>query len=313
MNSAYSFFENFKMYNLYEREMEKQFLGGKYSIQCDSILYYNKDFGNERASNVCVKFRIIYNFITSTKKAPETQTLNDKDFAYLNYWLNSKSKNYKNGKNITFKEFQNIMDHTVDEFASVMFDGKLYDLGEDDFQNMKLLDYLHSNYFEIFTEISTLTKEKNISCFKHVNELLNTYKRGIIQCHIDNTNFCKALKFFKGEYDNIFFGKGSIAEKCTDQELLKLPTYEDVSLEEKKISVVGSILGPSFGTLFTMLILYKFTPIGQWIHSKIGKNIETQSKLYDENDESLLNVSDREHINFCENSYLMSYDSVVNS
>ncbi|SBT53048.1 PIR Superfamily Protein [Plasmodium ovale wallikeri] len=310
---CYSFFESFKEYKTREAEMKVIFSRNTNNPTCETHSWGSKKFGNDSAINICIQFKILCDVIQNRKEPRNRSNIDDKDFAYLNYWLNGHSRNTTSSNSVTFKEFQMNMDLVEDIFITVPLNGKLYDLEEDDFQNMKLLDYLHSNYFGNVTKISDLTEEKNISCFKHVKELLNTYKRGIIQCHIDNTNFCKALKHFEKEYNKIFFTEDSITDKCTDQELLKLPTYDDVSLEEKNISVVGSILGPSFGTLFTMLILYKFTPIGQWINSKIGKNIETQSILCDENDESLLNISDSEHINFCDNSYLISYDSVVNS
>ncbi|SBT78567.1 hypothetical protein POWCR01_130005100 [Plasmodium ovale] len=258
----YSFFSDFKIYMQYDSYIEKNSGTGEHNNTCDAFMIDFQISNTESANQICAKFKNFYKFIISTKNPPKNKSLDKNDFAYLNYWINRKLRNTKISNELTVKEFHEKLNNHDNDFVGYdMFAGKLFDIGENDFQNMKLLDYLHSNYFENFTEISTLTKEKNVSCFKHVKELLNTYKRGIIQCHIDDTNFCKALKFFTRAYDNIFFGKDSITEKCTDQKLLKLPTYEDVSLEEKNISVVGSILGSSFGTLFTMLILYKVIKI----------------------------------------------------
>lgn len=45
----------------------------------------------------------------------------------------------------------------------------------------------------------------------------------------------------------------------------------------------------------------------------MGKKKETHSKLYEENDQSLLNTSDNEYSNTDYNAYHLSYDPVANS
>lgn len=45
----------------------------------------------------------------------------------------------------------------------------------------------------------------------------------------------------------------------------------------------------------------------------MGRNKEEYNNLYEENSQSFLNTSDNEDINFGENPYSISYDSLVNS
>lgn len=59
--------------------------------------------------------------------------------------------------------------------------------------------------------------------------------------------------------------------------------------------------------------LYQFTPLGQWIRAKMGTRNGTHSNLYKENDQLLLNILDKEHINSEYNEFSISYDSIVNS
>ncbi|SBT55762.1 PIR Superfamily Protein [Plasmodium ovale wallikeri] len=307
----YSFFEMFTEYKRYESYIDTNFLEIKRNTKCHSYLYDQREFGTDSANNICVKFKILRDVIESKKK-PNPTKLDDRDFAYINYWLNGRLRNTTVSNKLTAYHFQDTMTtYENDLFNYSNLDKKLYDIREDDYQNMKLLEYLHLNYFGKFTEISRLTEEKKILCFEYVKELFDTYKKGIIQCPHDNSNFCKALKHFKGEYEKIYLGKYDISKKCSDGELLKLPTYEDVS-RNKQITIVGTVLGPSFGTLFTLIFLYKFTPFGQWLHAKIGTNRGTHSKIYELNDEPLLNTSDLENINFDENPYHISYDAVGN-
>ncbi|SBT55558.1 PIR Superfamily Protein [Plasmodium ovale wallikeri] len=312
VQDVYSFFEFFKKYKRYESEMEKKYLEGTHGTSCVSYLSDFKNLGTERANNICVKFKILYNFMISTKTSPKSKSLDDIDFAYLNYWLNTKSKNSTIIYGLSVNDFQETIGHAENEFFDVYFDEKLYDIEENVFKNMNLLDYLYDNYGIIFKNISENTEEEKISCLQYTQEFIDNYKKCIIQCPIDDTNFCKALKHFKMEYDKIFFNEGSITEQCMDQEHLRLPTYKDVSVGDK-ITIAGTILGPSFGTLFASVFLYKFTPFGQWIHAKIRRNKGEDSELYEENDPSFLNISDNEIINFDQNPYHISYDSVVNS
>ncbi|SBT84532.1 PIR protein [Plasmodium ovale] len=292
MSSRFLFFNDFKTYKSYERVMEIKFSGDKDNTTCESFSSGVQNFGDEDANDICVKFKILYNSIKSKKKSSESNSLNDIDFAYLNYWLNIRSRNTTIIYGLSVDDFQEKIGHVEYEFINDDFDEKLYDIDENVFKNMNLLNYLYDNYGIIFNNFSSNKKKEKISCLQYAQEFINNYKKCIIQCPLDDTNFCKALKHFKKEYDEIFFTEGSITEKCIDQELLKLPTYKDVSTEHK-IAV--------------------FTPFRQWIRAKIRRNQGEDSKLFEENDPSFLDISDNEHISFDQNPYNISYDSVVNS
>ncbi|SBT56354.1 PIR Superfamily Protein [Plasmodium ovale wallikeri] len=310
---SYSFFNSFKDYALYDVHIENEFTEHKIKKICNSFSDSARISKTESANNICEKFIYLYKFICSRKSQKQNQSLDSNDIAYLNYWLNNKLRNATISHNITVKDFYESMSLREVEFVgNGTFEKKLYDLEEKHFNNMNLLNYLYDNYGVIFKNISTNKKEEKISCLQNAPEFINNYKKCIIQCPINDTNFCKALKHFKEEYDKTLLGDDSITEKCLDQELLRLPTYKDVSVGDK-ITMVGTILGPSFGTLFASVFLYKFTPFGQWIHAKIRRNKGVDSELYEDNDPSFLNISDNEIISFDRNPYHISYDSVVNS
>ncbi|SBS81967.1 PIR Superfamily Protein [Plasmodium ovale curtisi] len=79
------------------------------------------------------------------------------------------------------------------ESVNVMFDEKLYNI-----ENRKLLDYLYVNHGIIFKNISE-SWEGEMSCLQFFQELIDKYKKVIILCSSDNSNFCKVLKDFKEE------------------------------------------------------------------------------------------------------------------
>ncbi|SBT55559.1 PIR Superfamily Protein [Plasmodium ovale wallikeri] len=296
----YSFFNDFKTYKSYDDHIETEFKSGE---RKNLYHYFSPDVqisNNESANEICEKFKCLYELIISVNK--NTNSLYNNDLAYLNYWLNGKLRNNTFKHDIMVNDFYEKMSSRDIEFLSSKLDKNLYNIEEHDFQNMKLLDYLYVKHGEIYAKMVKIMDQEKLSCLEHFQNLMDNYKKGIIQCHIDNSNFCKALKDFKGEYEKIT-GPESVSEKCVDRELLQLPTYNDALLEYKNINVVGSVLGPSFATLFTSVFLYMFTPLGQRIRAIMGRNNGIHSDLYEENNESFLSSSDNDHINVDENSY----------
>ncbi|SBT55764.1 PIR Superfamily Protein [Plasmodium ovale wallikeri] len=296
---CYSFFESFKDYKIYEKEMDVKLSGGNHNTKCDSYISDDLKFGTETAKDICLKFKILYNIIEQ-KRRQKGKYVDDKDFAYLNYWLNSLSRNTTSSNSVTFKEFQMNMDRVEDIFTTVPLNGKLYEIKNDDFNNMILLNELQKEHGQIYSSMSTRMDEIDLPCIKYFQKFINTYEICITKCPDNDTSFCKALEHFKGEYEKIFLGEQGLSKNCIDREHLKLPTYNNLLVADKKNTIVGSVLGPSF------------TPFGQWMHGKMGTGKGMLDNLYEENDQSLLNTSDNENMNLGEKSYRVSYDSIGN-
>ncbi|SBT83161.1 PIR protein [Plasmodium ovale] len=310
-SDIYAFFKEFKEYKECEAAMNQVFSGNRLNMKCDSFLKDNQNFGTENANDVCVKFKILCNIIESKKRKPNTKKLNDIDFAFLNYWLNSKLRNGNTSNNLTVYKFQDTFSSIEIDFINYgLLNDKLYDIKNENFNNMNLLSDLYFYHGEIYQKTSNLGKEK-IPCIEYFEKYINTYKQGIIQCPHDNTSFCEALKHIKEKYKENFLQEYSMTKHCIDRDRLELPTYKDVS-GNKQITIVGSVLGPSLGTLFTLLFLYKSTSFAQWIRAKMLTNKGEKSNPYETNNELFLDISDNEHVSFGENQYRISYDSVVN-
>ncbi|SBS93947.1 PIR Superfamily Protein [Plasmodium ovale curtisi] len=306
----YAFFNDFKRYKSYDGHIETKFKSDEHK---NIFVYFSPDVqisNTESANEICEKFICLYKLIISINK--KTNLLDNNDLAYLNYWLNGKLRNTTFKHDIKVSDFYENMSVRETEFLSGIFDEKLYNIEEHDFQNMKLLDYLYVKHGEIYAKMIKIMKQEKLSCLEHFQNLMDKYKKGIMQCSTNNSNFCKALNDFKGVYERDFIHQYSVTEKCNDRELLKLPEYNDVSIENEP-TVIGRVLGPSFGTLITMLVLYKFTPFEKWIRSKMRTNSEAHNNQYDEIDQSLLNTSDNKYVNSDYNEYNISYDSAANS
>ncbi|SBT01685.1 PIR Superfamily Protein, partial [Plasmodium ovale curtisi] len=235
MNSAipdiYSFFNDIDTYLKYDYYIETKYKEDVHNKNtCNAFLPDVNVSRTETANDVCAKFKNLYKFIIHKNSHANSSSLNDNDFAYLNYWLNNKLRNDTHGHYVTVKMLHKNMNDREDEFVTDdMFKGKLYDIEHEDFNNMLLLRHLQKCYAQIFEKMTPLIKEKNISCIEHFQEFINTYKNGIIKCPYDDTGFCKALKHFKEEYKQKFLDTFGLSEKCIDRNRLELPTYEDVS------------------------------------------------------------------------------------
>ncbi|SBT02767.1 PIR Superfamily Protein [Plasmodium ovale curtisi] len=312
MNSEYSFFSDFKTYMQYDSYIEKYSGTGEHNNTFDAFMIDVQISNTESVNQICAKFKNLYKFIISIKKPPKNKSLDKNDFAYLNYWINRKLRNTTIINELTVKEFhKKLNDHDSDFVGYDMFEGKLFDIGENDFQNIELLINLDNQYGEIFKNVLSRNKgEGKISCLKYYKDFVDKYKEGISRCP-NNTNFCNALSIYNEIYDKVYV-QDIISKKCIDKEIPKLPTYDDVSLSDQKITVVGSVLGPSFGILFTLLFLYKLTPFGRWIGTKTGINKEAHNIPYEERDQSFLSTSDNKFINNDCSEYHMFYDSVKN-
>ncbi|SBT55761.1 PIR Superfamily Protein [Plasmodium ovale wallikeri] len=319
-SDKYTFLKDLQSYERYAHEIEKSFTAGKPNTACNSFFPDVKISSTEFAKDICEKLKDIHGLISRTKiKTPNT--LNDNDFAYLNYWLNGKLRGNTINHGISVDTFQdNLNTKEKQFFTNNKLEGKLYDIEENDFKNMNLLSNLQINYSNIYKNITIRKEDEKISCLKYCKEFIDTYKKGIIKCPLDDSNFCNILKDYKKKYQGISSPE-IIEKKCIDMEHLQLPTYEDVLIEyvtlyqrggENSI-VSGTILVPTFAALFILVFLYAFTPIGQWIRAKIGKNKITHSNLYEKNNQLLLDTSDNEYINSTHNPYSISYDSAVNS
>ncbi|SBS90414.1 PIR Superfamily Protein [Plasmodium ovale curtisi] len=310
-SNIYSFFETFKNYKSYEGHVDQIFLRKQHNTTCDAFIKDIKISRTESAKSVCEKFKYFYNFLLTKNKPKKSEYLDDNDFLFLNYWLNFKLRNNNIIYKLTVEDFYEEMNYREIDFISDTFKEKIYEIEDADFNNMILLNDLHDNHSEIFQ--NTMSIKEKTTCIEYFQKYISKYKQGIIQCPNNDTDFCKALKLFKEKYEQNFLAKYSVSEKCIDRELIKLPQYNDVSLGDKEITVIGSILGPSFGTLFTLAFLYKFTPFGQWMHAKMGTKKGVHSNLYKENGKLSLNNSDTDYINLSEDPYYISYDSVVNT
>ncbi|SBT52601.1 PIR Superfamily Protein [Plasmodium ovale wallikeri] len=325
---SYEFFKYFDLYMKQEQSMKEGWNSQSYTDKC--ILDVRFSAGNLKNDEViCAKFKCFYNlllFSTLSDSKPKEHV------EYLNFWLNDQLKNNINLSTRVNDFYQRLKLMRVIIDVENELENKIYDINEEHFTNMKNLHDLYSNYSNIKRITEVPTSENN--CLEYSEKCVETYTKAIKKCSIDTTIFCRALKNFKEKYDEI---NNSISLKnCKEQTLLALPDYNDpstgISLQEGQLesdeqlhasaeqasntyfSPVFGFIGTILGIFFTLLIMYKYTPLisgffrGMVKEKKINTNLE---EVY--NQEILLDNSDFEHNNSDNMSYNIIYNPTLNS
>ncbi|SBT55834.1 PIR Superfamily Protein [Plasmodium ovale wallikeri] len=322
---SYDFFKYFAEYIKYEESIQTQWNTSAYINGCTFDGRINFEKLND-VEVICAKFKYFYNLLFYTDFR---NTSKHKEYTeYLNFWVNSQLKN-----NIipttTVNDFYNKLKH-----YSITFDvqnalqHKIYDINKEEFTNMKFLYDLYRSYYNIL--IITEASEGKYRCLDHSTKCAQVYEEAIKKCPTNGTVFCKALNVFKGKYDEI--NKKESLKNCEEQELPSLPEYkapttarnefQDEHLEPMEAALDSSenatityfnyifgITGTTLGILFTLLILYKYTPLRFSLFRRIIKGRKTRTNLEEAyNHELLLDNSALEH----NNSYNISYDSTLN-
>ncbi|SBT84408.1 PIR protein [Plasmodium ovale] len=279
-------------YKLYEQEISKYSSDDSVIgiLGCDTFSCKNINISSDLLSKICATG---IKFLNHLKE--KYDTYRDDGCKYLYYWLyvdvlnrNTPIENtlilYKdlnkkfNDDNDGLKTLDNYInkmnENTSDKIVKLIDIYKKFDEFEKEFQIAERTVKCTSECIDLFT--------------KYIEECVNGY----------DYEFCKELKNFRERY-NVFVQK---VLYCEEQYLL--PSVEI-------FDTVSMILIPFFLIIVASLILpilYKFTPFGSWIHSRICKKKDILDNINEE--ESHLSHTYDSEINKSKNR---NYNIVYNS
>ncbi|SBT55849.1 PIR Superfamily Protein [Plasmodium ovale wallikeri] len=321
---SYDFFKYFEDYIKYEKSIQTEWNVPSYKNEC----MFNKRLYAQNLNDlevICAKFKcfhnsLFYSFSSNNKHNEYTQ--------YLNFWVNNQLKDNPAFSTTVNSFYRKLKDISFTFDTKNKLEGKIYDIDNEQFTNMKFLYDLYSNYSSIKRINDFPTSENN--CLEYAQKCVKTYGDAIKKCPDYNTIFCKALKVFKEKYDGI--NKKEALKNCNVQELSPLPEYKAPTLDMRTseggelssmeqsdqtehpsnpyFSYVTGFTGSFIGIFFTFLILYKYTPLRSNLFHTIIKGKQMRTNLEEEyNQELLLDNSELEH----HNSDNMSYNILYNS
>ncbi|SBT57063.1 PIR Superfamily Protein [Plasmodium ovale wallikeri] len=325
----YEFFKNFDEYLLYESMAPSHSHDPSYINNCD--LGY-QDFSGDinKLKEVCAKFKYLY-FLLFYEDSSENST-DSLRAEYLNFWLNRQLKINEIPLIFASDFYSKVksIDSLFDEKNKLSL--KIYKINEDHFQYMTSLYDLYDNYNNIMSLMEGLEKDK--TCSYYADEYIKLYEKIIHNCPPQSNNsFCSTLEVSKQKYEQIK-DRGNFFI-CKIAELPALPSYRDNSLEIKTsendvvhlrqetqdfvgdkdtryLSSIFGFTGTILGILFTLLILYKFTPFGYRLRNLLKRNtvFHTNSQ---ELEEISLNNSEFQENDHGGKIYNVRYNSILNS
>ncbi|VVA00252.1 PIR protein, partial [Plasmodium vivax] len=246
----YVFFDNIESYIKYAEEAENTKIEGKVDKECGQ---FSKDWRSmfkteEIAKNTCGHFMNLY------KKFPSLKDNNDpnyeKDYSFLNYWINMKIYINKNNENTCVQSFYRNIDAYVDQiltdYTSIV---ELYDIIKDDFNKINILYILYKNYYKLKSGLSTILETNKTSLLPYSNECYDTYKIAETMLNDQDTTFNEKLTKFTSDYIKLY-------PKFEEKE--KEFNIYFKRLSDKQINIITtSVFGSLVGLIPFMGILYK--------------------------------------------------------
>ncbi|KNA02225.1 hypothetical protein PVNG_04456, partial [Plasmodium vivax North Korean] len=79
--------------------------------------------------------------------------------------------------------------------------------------------------------------------------------------------------------------------------------------DENISNPVGTIVGTSLGFFVPLITIYKFTPLGSWLNTKVLGRNKIQKNMERNNQHLLLNSTENREINLGESMYRIKYNS----
>ncbi|SBS99089.1 PIR Superfamily Protein [Plasmodium ovale curtisi] len=253
---------------------------------------------------------------------------------YLNMWLYYHLRIYNFPDELISKFFEigKGLVEDLPESYNCVYDLPVDRNFEDPEKVMKLNNFV-DNIDTIETCLLNKDDQNNCACLKYLYEcgsIYNNLNKKYCNTYYDKTfvnkTLCKELETFRTTYDSDIAGNTYISKKlpplskidniylahCALEEKSWLSHDDDNSVFNQVFRNIPSVVGGMMGTSVLSLIMYKFTPIGSLIRSRMGKNKAMDDTLYEEMNEFVSSSYQYEDINSDGMDYSIAYHPVKN-
>ncbi|SBS91705.1 PIR Superfamily Protein [Plasmodium ovale curtisi] len=273
---------------------------------------------NDQARDICQEFKFLYKSLSEKFEGETTvnDRFSDNDCNFLNYWLNGKlSDNVKDGV-INVKDFyEKIKDKDAEFFSKQCnLDNHFYNINPEIFENMKLLYKLYDNAVKVLNIINdpNYIYEKDKSCNDYIEECDEKYEKAMDRCFNSNDDFYNALIIFKDTYQFLTKSSKNTSDICESSKFCFFPEYNPVlERKQKRIMIIQNLSAPLI-LLFVIPLLYKYTPFGPFLRTKINM-VRGRWMNQDKNENELLSLSTDIEDNISDNGeYNIGYYSETN-
>ncbi|SBT52351.1 PIR Superfamily Protein [Plasmodium ovale wallikeri] len=314
---SYGFFERIDIYMPQAASAEKKNIRIDQEDICKSFLSDNFFKYISYPPDFCVQFKHLYDLLLNrTITGKTSESLDNKDCAFINYWLNDKLRGINIDNSICVNEFyKQIKAKNNEIFKDELLNKKLHNIEKHELENMRKLYDLYNIKDKISSVIADESTAQGVSCLGYTKECYRKYKEAIISCRGDCLYFYSLIKEFKTKYKNDLshFAKSSFS--CKSEELFELPNYGVVLKEHESVRIIRngtlSLLLPVLGVFLMFKFSDKLMPVGQYILEKL-KSRKNMFGEGERDNELLSYTSDDDSSIFNDGEYNISYYNVRN-
>ncbi|SBT02684.1 PIR Superfamily Protein [Plasmodium ovale curtisi] len=277
---------------------EKQFWDYQDVNSCEKIVtpgYQNRNI-------ILNNFRIIKEFLKHYKNDHSCD--NCSHFRYLNFWLNKEMKSNKMLNDNTIDLYNQFM--KCDSDVKLMHKDK-YDIYEIKYDSYKIIDELYDLYSQCEGFINYKTRNTGtacafaVACVEEYNDLVLNY------IPKDKSNLLSELK-----YMNNFIQKNEVLtfQKCQES----IPSLQPLPQKPQSLLPLSSlvpipVVAAMAGVFPILLFLYKLTPLGSSLQTRINKKGYILNILEQDNHE-LSRMFETDNRNFHNSSYRIAYNYI---
>ncbi|SBS90471.1 PIR Superfamily Protein [Plasmodium ovale curtisi] len=318
VTGKYIFCTNTNYYSVLLKDVEDKKNEVETEQKCDNLTTNMSFSQNTSAKEICKEFKFLYKLFIKyhSKDIPTEETFTDYDCDFLNYWLNYKLRENVNNGSINVKEFYEEIKSKDKELFTT--NKELHDyvnvIDPEILKNMQLLYELYDTKQKI-TDImfdQDSTEDKKELCKKYTQKCHDNYIQGIDKCLDGYDDFYTALKVFKKGYKYLTDEVPDKSGYCEISEYFRLPEYDPVLETKQRRIMTFKIMSAPLMLPFVIPLLYKYTPLGTFLRTKINivKNRWINSDEY-ESELSQLSTNIEDNISD-DGEYNIGYYSATN-
>ncbi|CAI7722649.1 hypothetical protein PVPAM_130015100 [Plasmodium vivax] len=222
-HKEYKFFNGIEKYIKDAEKLDSHGDLTEFESSCNSASKYHHAIDSKI---ICQKFQYLYKLL-STKESSQTQSLDEKDYDFINFWLNYALKDFRsNDPGIVKKIFEDVLKNGTKVKTDSQLLNKICYINDDIYNNMDIVFTLYYNYDKIYKDNTVVCNDKE-SCEVYTKQCLEKYKQGIYQCPENDNVFCNKLHDLKNKYEERQDVRSPSGFKIS--EILMLPTYKDIN------------------------------------------------------------------------------------
>ncbi|SBS94361.1 PIR Superfamily Protein [Plasmodium ovale curtisi] len=195
----------------------------------------------------------------------------------------------------------------------INFENHLQVIDTNKLENMELLYELYDSARNVLNmmKVKDYSNDEHKTCLYYTKKCDENYRKAMDKCLNDNDHFYKALKDFKINYIAIEEESQDLKD-CKSSPYFHLPEYDPVLERKQRNIMAGKILSAPLILSFVIPLLYKYTPLGPFLRTKIN-TVKNKSMNSDEYGNELLSLDTDIEDNISDNGeYNIGYYSGTN-